>query len=90
MPIKISVIDAHKDQSYSIPYILKPTEFTTNQIHYPLRVTIEAMVNAERPPLNMAFKSSTNNDIVTGFTSLLSALQHPYDRFLFPSQFRTN
>jgi hypothetical protein len=57
-------------------------------IHYTLRVTIEAMVNAERPPLNMAFKSSTNNDIVTDFTFLLSALKHPHDRFFFPSQFR--
>jgi hypothetical protein len=45
------------------------------------------MVNAERPPLNMAFKSNANNDIVTDFTFFLSALKHPYDRFLFPSQF---
>jgi hypothetical protein len=35
------------------------------------------MVNAERLPLNMAFKGSTNNDIVTDFTFLLWHLNIP-------------
>jgi hypothetical protein len=70
------VIKSQSERCYGIPYILQHTEFTTNQIHYTLRVTIEAMVNAERPPLNMAFKSSTNNDIFTDFTFLLSTLKH--------------